>query len=54
MGDHPYEQLGTVTDGDVIVDGEHWENINEWKSRYDNAIGRELAGHESEEALVTI
>ena len=54
MGDHPYEQLGTVTDGDVIVDGEHWDNINEWKSRYDNAIGRELAGHESEEALVTI
>ena len=54
MGDHPYEQLGVVTDGDVIVDGEHWDNINEWKSRYDNAIGSELAGHESEEALVAI
>ena len=54
MGDHPYEQLGVVTEGEVIVDGEPWLNISEWKSLYDNAIGRELAGHEEEEALVAI
>ncbi|MGB8193301.1 MAG: phosphoribosylformylglycinamidine synthase subunit PurL [Chitinophagaceae bacterium] len=54
MGDHPYEQIGVVTDGDVIVDGDSWGHIGEWKSKYDNAIGGVLAGHESEEALVML
>jgi phosphoribosylformylglycinamidine synthase len=54
MGDFPFEQLGVVTEGEVMVDGEPWLNISEWKSLYDSAIGKELAGHEEEEALVAI
>jgi phosphoribosylformylglycinamidine synthase subunit PurL len=54
VGNHPVEQLGVVTSGDIIIDGENWGRIVEWKSRYDEAIGRVLAGHESEEALVMI
>lgn len=53
-GSCPYEQLGVVTEGEVIIDGEHWDHITEWKARYDNAIGGVLAGHESEEALVPL
>jgi phosphoribosylformylglycinamidine synthase subunit PurL len=54
LGNHPCEQLGVVTNGDIVVDGEHWGHIKLWRSKYDEAIGRVLAGHESEEALVMI
>lgn len=54
LGNHPHEELGVVTDGDIIVDGENWGHITEWKARYDNAIGTKLAGHEAEEALVEL
>lgn len=54
IGNHPLEQLGIVTNGEVLVDGEPWGHIAEWRSKYDEAIGRVLAGHESEEALVMI
>ncbi len=35
----PFEKLGTVTSGEIIVDGENWDEINEWKKKYDNTIG---------------
>ncbi|HYF29896.1 MAG TPA: phosphoribosylformylglycinamidine synthase subunit PurL [Chitinophagaceae bacterium] len=54
IGNHAHEQLGVVTDGDVIIDGEHWGHITDWKFKYDNAIGGVLAGHEPEEALVAL
>lgn len=54
VGNHPLEQLGVVTSGEVVIDGEHWGHIKQWRSRYDEAIGRVLAGHEDEEALVMI
>jgi phosphoribosylformylglycinamidine synthase subunit PurL len=34
-----FEKLGSVTTGDVSVDGQHWGQITEWKAKYDNAIG---------------
>ena len=46
-----FEKLGTVTDGDIEIDGEDWGSIADWKNKYDNAIGNLLAGHESEQAL---
>lgn len=49
-----YESLGVVTDGPVIIDGEQWGNICDWKEKYDNAIGNLLAGHESEQALISL
>lgn len=54
VGNHPLEQLGVVTSGEVLVDGESWGHIQDWRTKYDEAIGRVLAGHESEEALVMI
>ncbi len=38
----PFEKLGTVTAGEITVDGENWGNISEWKMKYDNAIGNYL------------
>ena len=50
----PFEELGTVTEGMLSVDGESWGAIKDWKHKYDNAIGTLLAGHESEQALVAL
>lgn len=54
MGNHPYEFLGTVTSGDVKVEGESWGDIESWKDRYDSSIANLLAGHESEFALTAL
>jgi phosphoribosylformylglycinamidine synthase II len=43
--------LGTVTEGDIMINDKNWGNITEWKDKYDNAIGSLLAGHENEQAL---
>jgi len=42
MGNHPYEQLGTVTNGAISVNAEHWGSINDWKTKYDTAIEKLL------------
>jgi len=38
----PFEKLGTVTRGEIMLDGENWGNVDEWKRKYDNAIGNYL------------
>ena len=35
----PFEKLGVVTSGKMMIDNEDWTNIGDWKSKYDNAIG---------------
>jgi phosphoribosylformylglycinamidine synthase II len=54
LGDHPYDELGIVTDGSVEVDGMNWDNIFYWKEKYDNAIGDLLSAEKSEEALTAL
>jgi phosphoribosylformylglycinamidine synthase len=51
MGLHPYEELGFVTNGPVMVDGMDWGSSAYWKGIYDTALENLLAGHESEHAL---
>jgi phosphoribosylformylglycinamidine synthase len=51
LGDHPFEELGFVTNGSIEVDGQNWGDIVSWKHKYDTAIESLLAGHESEHAL---
>jgi phosphoribosylformylglycinamidine synthase len=51
IGDHPCEELGEVTVGSIEVDGLNWGTIASWKEKYDTAIERLLAGHDSEHAL---
>ncbi len=42
MGNHPFEELGFVTKGDVDVDGQEWGNIATWKNSYNTAIEKLL------------
>lgn len=39
-----FERLGTVTEGEISVDGNAWGSIVDWKTQYDNAIGALLQG----------
>ena len=39
----PFEKLGTVTEENILVDGDNWGSIVDWKTMYDNAIGDLLA-----------
>jgi len=34
--------IGTVTNGEVIVDNENWGSIANWKNEYDTAIEKKL------------
>jgi len=35
----PFEKLGTVTPGEIIIDNDPWGKIQEWAEKYDNSIG---------------
>ena len=37
-GSIPFEKLGLVTQGEVILEKENWGNIDYWKEKYDTAI----------------
>ena len=41
----------TVTSGTIRIDGNAWGRVEEWKTKYDDAIIDLLAAHESEHAL---
>jgi phosphoribosylformylglycinamidine synthase II len=49
-----HTELGVVTSGEVIVDGESWPEINYWKERYDTAIERQLANELQSEGALTM
>lgn len=54
LKDFAATQIGTVTAGDVLVDGEAWGSIKNWKEGYNTAIERLLAKEESTGALSMI
>jgi phosphoribosylformylglycinamidine synthase len=54
LSDHPFEKLGEVTKGEIVIDGNNWGTIADWNDQYDNAIGNLLAAHKSEEALTAL
>lgn len=54
LGNHPYEELGLVTDGSVEVDGMEWGSISGWKEAYDTAIENYLSREEAGAALSSI
>src|SRR5579872_6391173 len=39
LGDLPAAQLGVVTAGNFVMEGMDWGTVQEWKDKYDNAIG---------------
>lgn len=42
LGSHPFEKLGTVTGNSIVIAGENWGTVNDWKELYDTAIEKEL------------
>ncbi len=54
MANHPFAELGFVTNGSIELDGMEWGAVIEWKEKYDTAIENLLAGHESEHALIAL
>jgi phosphoribosylformylglycinamidine synthase II len=54
LGNHPYAELGVITNGSVEVDGMEWGTVLSWKEKYDTAIENLLADHESEHALTAL
>lgn len=54
LKDFSATELGAVTTGDVVIDGEGWGNIQDWKKAYDTAIELMLVKEESAGALSMI
>jgi phosphoribosylformylglycinamidine synthase II len=42
MDDHPFEELGMVTDGAISVEGQDWGTSLSWKELYDHCLERLL------------
>ena len=53
-GDLPFEKLGVVTSGEMVVDGEFWGTIDWWQEKYDTAIENYLVKEEAGSALSSI
>jgi len=50
----PFEKLGTVSAGDITINGDNWGHVTEWKTKYDNAIGNILSSEEAGHALSSL
>jgi phosphoribosylformylglycinamidine synthase len=50
----PYEKIGVVTTGEVMVDGEFWGTIDWWKESYDTAIENYLSKESAGAALMAL
>lgn len=38
----PFEVLGTVSNGNIVVENESWGNIEDWKQKYDTSLEEKL------------
>jgi len=54
LKDIPFEKLGVVTSGEMVVDGDFWGSIDWWKEKYDSAIENYLSKEEAGSALTSI
>ncbi|MEK7224598.1 MAG: phosphoribosylformylglycinamidine synthase subunit PurL, partial [Bacteroidota bacterium] len=52
--DFPFEKIGVVTSGEMVVDGDFWGTIDWWKEKYDTAIENYLSKEEAGSALSSI
>ncbi len=53
-GDFPFEKIGVVSSGELVVDGDFWGTIDWWKDKYDMAIENYLSKEEAGSALSSI
>ena len=54
MKDFPYERIGLVTSGEMLVNGDFWGTIDWWQEQYDSAIQNHLSKEEAGSALSSI
>jgi phosphoribosylformylglycinamidine synthase subunit PurL len=54
LGDLPYEKIGVVTTGEIVIDGDFWGTIDWWKEKYDTAIENYLSKETAGSALSAI
>ncbi|MBL7740449.1 MAG: phosphoribosylformylglycinamidine synthase subunit PurL [Chitinophagaceae bacterium] len=54
LGDLPFEKIGVVTTGEVVIDGDFWGTIDWWKEEYDTAIENYLSKETAGSALSAI
>ncbi len=54
LGEFPFEKVGVVTTGEVVVDGDFWGTIDWWKESYDTAIENYLSKEAAGAALMTL
>ncbi|MGZ8541160.1 MAG: phosphoribosylformylglycinamidine synthase subunit PurL [Chitinophagaceae bacterium] len=54
LGNFPFEKLGVVTTGEIVIDGDFWGTIDWWKDRYDTAIENFLSKEDAGSALIPI
>ncbi len=51
LKDFPFEKLGVVTSGELVIDGDFWGSIDWWQEKYDTAIENHLTREEAGSAL---
>ena len=54
LKDFPFEKIGVVSTGEVVIDGDFWGTIDWWKEKYDTAIENYLSKEEAGSALASI
>ncbi|MBK5272895.1 MAG: phosphoribosylformylglycinamidine synthase subunit PurL, partial [Bacteroidia bacterium] len=54
LKDFPFEKIGVVTSGELVVDGDFWGTIDWWQDKYDTTIENYLSKEEAGSALVSI
>jgi len=54
LGNFPFEKIGVVTLGEMVIDGDFWGTIDWWKDKYDTAIENHLSQEEAGSALSAI
>jgi phosphoribosylformylglycinamidine synthase len=54
LKDFPFEKIGVVTSGELVIDGDFWGTIDWWQDKYDTAIENYLSKEEAGSALSSI
>lgn len=52
--DLPYEKIGVVTTGEIVIDGDFWGTIDWWQEKYDTSIENYLSKESAGSALSAI
>jgi phosphoribosylformylglycinamidine synthase len=51
LKDFPFEKIGVVSTGELVIDGDFWGTIDWWQEKYDEAIEDYLSKEEAGSAL---